>query len=220
MCVSDTKMGATLQPRNRRERNRTARQQLGNDPLVVPGYSHRMTAARPKILLVFGTRPEAIKLFPVVHALRALPGLETIVCVTAQHRGLLDQVLAIGGITADIDLDLMAPDQALDALTARLLTGLGEVYDRVKPDRVVVQGDTATAMVGALAAYYRKIPVAHVEAGLRSGDIHHPWPEEVNRRIVATIADLHFAPTETAAAALAAEQIVAKETHPPQRTWR
>ena len=162
---------------------------------------------RPKVLLVFGTRPEAIKLFPVVRALEARGGMEIVTCVTAQHRGLLDQVLAIAGIRPDIDLDLMEPGQTLDRLTARLLTGLGEVMDAQKPDRVIVQGDTATAMAGALAAYYRKLPVAHVEAGLRSGDIYHPWPEEVNRRIVAPIADLHFAPTETAAAALAREAV-------------
>lgn len=167
------------------------------------------SASRPRILTVFGTRPEAIKLFPVVRALQAAGGIETVTCVTAQHRGLLDQVLAIAGLTPDIDLDLMEPGQSLDRLTARLLTGLGEVIDRVRPDRVVVQGDTATAMVGALAAYYRKIPVAHVEAGLRSGDIYQPWPEEVNRRIVALIADLHFAPTDTAAAALARESVTA-----------
>ncbi|WP_137898072.1 UDP-N-acetylglucosamine 2-epimerase (non-hydrolyzing) [Sphingomonas sp. 2SG] len=167
------------------------------------------SASRPRILTVFGTRPEAIKLFPVVRALQAAGGIETVTCVTAQHRGLLDQVLAIAGLTPDIDLDLMEPGQSLDRLTARLLTGLGEVIDRVRPDRVVVQGDTATAMVGALAAYYRKIPVAHVEAGLRSGDIYQPWPEEVNRRIVAPIADLHFAPTDTAAAALAREAVTA-----------
>ncbi|AIT05340.1 UDP-N-acetylglucosamine 2-epimerase [Sphingomonas taxi] len=167
------------------------------------------SASRPRILTVFGTRPEAIKLFPVVRALQAAGGIETVTCVTAQHRGLLDQVLAIAGLTPDIDLDLMEPGQSLDRLTARLLTGLGEVIDRVRPDRVVVQGDTATAMVGALAAYYRKIPVAHVEAGLRSGDIYQPWPEEVNRRIVAPIADLHFAPTATAAAALARESVAA-----------
>jgi UDP-N-acetylglucosamine 2-epimerase (non-hydrolysing) len=167
------------------------------------------SASRPKILTVFGTRPEAIKLFPVVRALQAAGGMETVTCVTAQHRGLLDQVLAIAGLAPDIDLDLMEPGQSLDRLTARLLTGLGEVMDRVRPDRVVVQGDTATAMVGALAAYYRKIPVAHVEAGLRSGDIYQPWPEEVNRRIVAPIADLHFAPTDTAAAALARENVTA-----------
>lgn len=162
---------------------------------------------RRKVLIVFGTRPEAIKLFPVIRALEATDGIDPVTCVTAQHRGLLDQVLAIAGLTPDVDLDLMEPGQSLDRLTARLLTGLGEVMDRIAPDRVIVQGDTATAMVGALAAYYRKIPVAHVEAGLRSGNIYHPWPEEVNRRIVAPIADLHFAPTDTAAAALARENV-------------
>src|SRR3982751_80030 len=154
-----------------------------------------------KILVVFGTRPEAIKLFPVV---------------TAQHRGLLDQVLSIAGLTPDIDLDLMEPGQSLDRLTARLLTGLGEVMDTQKPDRVIVQGDTATAMVGALAAYYRKVPVSHVEAGLRSGDIYQPWPEEVNRRIVAPIADQHYAPTDTAAAALPAGNVDAATVHVPR----
>ncbi|WP_066549177.1 MULTISPECIES: non-hydrolyzing UDP-N-acetylglucosamine 2-epimerase [unclassified Sphingomonas] len=164
-------------------------------------------AAQKTVLFVFGTRPEAIKLFPVIRALRETPGLRVRTCVTAQHRGLLDQVLAIAGISPDIDLDLMEPGQTLDRLTARLLTGLGEVMDAERPGRVIVQGDTATAMVGALAAYYRRVPVAHVEAGLRSGDIWQPWPEEVNRRIVAPIADQHFAPTETAANALRAENI-------------
>ena len=160
-----------------------------------------------RVLVIFGTRPEAIKLFPVVRALAGRTGLSVRTCVTAQHRGLLDQVLSIAGLVPDIDLDLMEPGQTLDRLTARLLTGLGEVMDAEKPDLVVVQGDTATAMTGALAAYYRRVPVAHVEAGLRSGDIYHPWPEEVNRRIVAPIAQLHFAPTETAAAALRRENI-------------
>ncbi len=158
-----------------------------------------------KVLLVFGTRPEAIKLFPVVHALRDHPGIDTRVCVTAQHRGLLDQVLEISGITPDIDLDIMQDNQTLDGLTARLITALGETFDAEKPDRVVVHGDTLTTMVASLAAYYRKIPIAHVEAGLRSGDIYHPWPEEVNRRIVACIADMNFAPTQGAADALLAE---------------
>ncbi|WP_375402475.1 non-hydrolyzing UDP-N-acetylglucosamine 2-epimerase [uncultured Sphingomonas sp.] len=165
------------------------------------------------ILVVFGTRPEAIKLFPVVRALAAQPGLTVRTCVTAQHRGLLDQVLAIADLKPDRDLDLMEPGQTLDRLTARLLTGLGEVMDAEQPDRVIVQGDTATAMAGALAAYYRRTPVSHVEAGLRSGDIHHPWPEEVNRRIVATIADQHFAPTETAADALRRENIDPATVH-------
>lgn len=166
-----------------------------------------------KILVIFGTRPEAIKLFPVVAALRDEPTLDVRTCVTAQHRGLLDQVLAIASLTPDIDLDLMEPGQSLDRLTARLLTGLGEVMDAERPDRVIVQGDTATAMVGALAGYYRKIPVSHVEAGLRSGDIWQPWPEEVNRRIVAPIADQHFAPTETAADALRRENIAPAMIH-------
>lgn len=158
-----------------------------------------------KVIVVFGTRPEAIKMFPVVHALKAQPGIETRVCVTAQHRALLDQVLELAGIVPDIDLDIMQPDQTLDSLTARLITALGAAFDAEKPDRVLVHGDTLTTMVASLAAYYRKIPVGHVEAGLRSGDIHHPWPEEVNRRVVACIADLNFAPTQAAADALLAE---------------
>ena len=168
---------------------------------------------KPKILVVFGTRPEAIKLFPVIRALADTGMVAVRTCVTAQHRGLLDQVLAIAGLAPDRDLDLMEPGQTLDRLTARLLVGLGEVMDAEKPDRVLVQGDTATAMTGALAAYYRRVPVGHVEAGLRSGDIHHPWPEEVNRRIVAPIADLHFAPTETAAAALRRENVDPATVH-------
>jgi UDP-N-acetylglucosamine 2-epimerase (non-hydrolysing) len=165
------------------------------------------------ILVVFGTRPEAIKLFPVVAALKADPRFDCKVCVSAQHRGMLDQVLDIAGIKPDFDLDVMQPDQSLDALTARLLTGLGQVMDQVKPDRVIVQGDTATAMSGALAAYYRKVPVDHVEAGLRSGNIYHPWPEEINRKIIGTMASLHFAPTEVSAAALRAENVDPSRVH-------
>ena len=166
-----------------------------------------------KILVVFGTRPEAIKLFPVVAALRADPRFRAVICVSAQHRQMLDQVLEIAGIVPDHDLDLMKPDQTLDGLTAALLTELGRVMDLEQPDRVIVQGDTATAMAGALAAYYRKIPVDHVEAGLRSGNIYHPWPEEVNRKIIGTIAHLHFAPTEVSAAALTAEQVDPARVH-------
>lgn len=169
--------------------------------------------SKPRILTVFGTRPEAIKLFPVVAALKAHGGMDVRTCVTAQHRGLLDQVLAIAGLVPDVDLDIMEPGQTLDRLTARLLTGLGEVFDREKPDRVIVQGDTTTVMVAALVAYYRKIPVSHVEAGLRSGDIYQPWPEEINRRVVAPIADQHFAPTETAAQALLRENIDPATVH-------
>jgi UDP-N-acetylglucosamine 2-epimerase (non-hydrolysing) len=166
-----------------------------------------------KVIVVFGTRPEAIKMFPVVHALRATPGIETRVCVTAQHRALLDQVLELAGIVPDIDLDIMQPDQTLDSLTARLIVALGAAFDAEKPDRVLVHGDTLTTMVASLAAYYRKIPVGHVEAGLRSGDIHHPWPEEVNRRVVACIADMNFAPTAAAADALRAENRDAASIH-------
>ena len=165
------------------------------------------------ILVVFGTRPEAIKLFPVVAALKADARFDCKVCVSAQHRCLLDQVLEIAGIVPDFDLDVMQPDQTLDALTANLLTGLGKVMDQVQPARVMVQGDTATAMCGALAAYYRKIPVDHVEAGLRSGNIYHPWPEEINRKIIGTMASLHFAPTDTSASALKAENVDASRVH-------
>jgi UDP-N-acetylglucosamine 2-epimerase (non-hydrolysing) len=171
-----------------------------------------MTRAR-KVLTVFGTRPEAIKLFPLVHALGKDARFASRVLVTGQHRGMLDQVLEIAGVVPDHDLDLMQPNQSLDSLTAGLLTGIGGVLDREAPDIVVVQGDTATAMCGALAAYYRKIPVAHVEAGLRSGNIHHPWPEEVNRKIVGAFARWHFAPTETAAEALRRENIDPASIH-------
>ncbi len=126
---------------------------------------------------------------------------------------MLDQVLEIAGIVPDHDLDLMQPGQTLDSLTALLLTRLGAVMDAEQPERVIVQGDTATAMAGALAAYYRKIPVDHVEAGLRSGNIYHPWPEEVNRKIIGSIASLHFAPTAVAAGKLLAEQVPADRVH-------
>lgn len=173
--------------------------------MVTPVSRDRASVRKQKVIIVFGTRPEAIKMFPVVHALRAQPGIDTRVIVTAQHRELLDQVLDISRIVPDIDLDVMEPNQTLDGLTARLIVELGRAFDAEKPDRVVVHGDTLTTMVASLAAYYRKIPVAHVEAGLRSGDIHHPWPEEVNRRVVACIADMNFAPTDAAAKALRGE---------------
>ena len=171
-----------------------------------------MTAPR-KILTVFGTRPEAIKLFPLVHALAGDPRFDSRVCISAQHREMLDQVLEIAGIVPDHDLDLMTPGQMLDALTARALVEIGKVLDTERPDWVVVQGDTTTVMAGAIAAYYRKIPVCHVEAGLRSGDIHHPWPEEVNRRVVGSFAALHCAPTETARDALLRENVDPARVH-------
>ena len=166
-----------------------------------------------KTLTIFGTRPEAIKLFPLLHRLEKDSRFVSRVCVSAQHRAMLDQVLKIAGIVPHHDLDLMRHDQTLDGLTAQLLVGLGRVMDREQPDWVVVQGDTATAMVGALAAYYRKIPVAHVEAGLRSGNIYHPWPEEINRKIIGGIAALHAAPTETAAHALRRENVDPSTVH-------
>ncbi|NCP12695.1 MAG: UDP-N-acetylglucosamine 2-epimerase (non-hydrolyzing) [Sphingomonadales bacterium] len=164
-------------------------------------------ASRPKILVCFGTRPEAIKMFPVVHALKAHPAFETRVVVTAQHRGMLDQVLQMSEIVPDIDLDLMQDGQSLDALSSRIITSFGAVLDVERPDRVLVHGDTLTAMMVSLACYFRKIPVGHVEAGLRSGNIYAPWPEELNRRVTAIIADLHFAPTQRARQALLAETI-------------
>ncbi|MCX7676164.1 MAG: UDP-N-acetylglucosamine 2-epimerase (non-hydrolyzing) [Alteraurantiacibacter sp.] len=166
-----------------------------------------------RILTVFGTRPEAIKLFPLVHALEADPRFVSRVCVSGQHRGMLYQVLSISGIVPHHDLAVMQPGQTLDELTARLVTGIGRVIDTERPDRVVVQGDTATAMAGALAAYYRKIPVVHVEAGLRSHNIYHPWPEEVNRKIIGAIAALHCAPTMASRDALLAENVPAETVH-------
>ena len=170
-------------------------------------------SSRRKILTVFGTRPEAIKLFPLVHALEEDERFDSRVRISAQHREMLDQVLDIAGIVPDHDLDLMTPGQTLDALTARALVEIGRVLDAERPDWVVVQGDTTTVMAGAIAAYYRKIPVCHVEAGLRSGDIHHPWPEEVNRRVVGSFAALHCAPTQTARDALLRENVEAATVH-------
>jgi UDP-N-acetylglucosamine 2-epimerase len=148
-----------------------------------------------KLLFVFGTRPEAIKLAPVVRELAAWPDFDCRICATGQHREMLAQFLQLFELRADWNLDVMRPDQDLAYLTGAVLSGVSGVVERWRPDRVVVQGDTTSTFAGALAAFYRKIPVAHVEAGLRTGDIYAPWPEEANRRLVAGIADLHFAPT-------------------------
>jgi UDP-N-acetylglucosamine 2-epimerase (non-hydrolysing) len=153
---------------------------------------------KKKILVIFGTRPEAIKLARVYHTLAANPLFEVEACVTAQHREMLDQVLAIFGITPKFDLDLMRANQTLGDITAAILTKMKPVFTAFSPDLVLVHGDTTTAMAAALAAYYEKIAVGHVEAGLRTHDKYAPWPEEMNRQLVGAIADFHFAPTMTA----------------------
>ncbi|MBC8478232.1 UDP-N-acetylglucosamine 2-epimerase (non-hydrolyzing) [bacterium] len=149
-----------------------------------------------KIAVIFGTRPEAIKLAPVILALQRHPDLACHVCVTAQHRELLDQVLEVFGIVPDVDLNLMQPGQTLAGLTARALEGLDSYLKDYQPDLVLVQGDTTTVLCGALAAYYHQIPVGHVEAGLRTGNLYSPWPEEGNRLLASQLTALHFAPTE------------------------
>jgi UDP-N-acetylglucosamine 2-epimerase len=151
-----------------------------------------------RILTVFGTRPEAIKMAPVVRALAAAPEVRSLVCVTAQHRQMLDQVLDLFEIRPDHDLDLMRAGQGLTHVTTGVLERLGEVLRAERPDRILVQGDTTTTMAASLAAFYEKIPVGHVEAGLRTGNVFSPWPEEMNRRISTLIADLHFPPTAQA----------------------
>ena len=149
-----------------------------------------------RVLSIFGTRPEAVKMAPVVQELARTPGITPVVCVTAQHRQMLDQVLNLFGITPDIDLNLMRPDQSLAELTAAIFTHLDPVLADVKPDWILVQGDTTTVMAAALAAFYRRIRIGHVEAGLRTDDKWQPFPEEINRRVASVAADLHFAPTE------------------------
>lgn len=149
-----------------------------------------------KVLTVFGTRPEAIKMAPLVHALAADNRIEARVCVTAQHREMLDQVLGLFEITPDYDLDLMKPGQDLTDVTCGILQGLKAVLQEFKPDYVLVHGDTATTLATTLAAYYQQIKVGHVEAGLRTGNIYSPWPEEGNRKLTGALTSLHFAPTE------------------------
>jgi len=166
-----------------------------------------------KLSLIFGTRPEAIKLSPLVRALREHPDFEPHVCVTAQHRQMLDQVLEVFEVVPDVDLDLMRPDQSLADLTARAVTAVSGYLREHRPDMVIVQGDTTTTFCAALAAFYQQIPVAHVEAGLRTGDRHAPFPEEINRVMTSSLADLHFAPTERARQNLLAEGIPAKRVH-------
>ena len=151
-----------------------------------------------KTLCIFGTRPEAIKMAPVIKELQKVPHIENKVCVTGQHHQMLNSVLEHFDITPDFNLKVMTEGQSLSGLTAKILTSLDEVYKQYKPDLVLVHGDTTTTLTASLSAYYHHIPVAHIEAGLRTGDINTPWPEEINRKLTASLATLHFAPTESA----------------------
>lgn len=160
-----------------------------------------------RVACIFGTRPEAIKMAPVVLGLRAAAGFEPVVVVTGQHREMLDQVLEVFGIVPDHDLDIQQPRQTLTGVTTNALAALDPVLDEVQPDVVMVQGDTTTTMVGALAAFYRQVPVAHLEAGLRTGDRYSPFPEEINRRLTTQLASLHLAPTPLSASNLKADGV-------------
>ena len=159
------------------------------------------------VLVVFGTRPEAIKMAPVINRLRRSPGIDVRVCVSAQHRQMLDQVLQLFAIVPDYDLDVMRPNQTLAGLTSAVLEGVSDVLDRASPDFVLVHGDTTTTFAAALACFYKKIPVGHVEAGLRTGNLQAPWPEEMNRRFAGQLASMHFAPTAAARSNLEKERI-------------
>lgn len=150
-----------------------------------------------KIITIFGTRPEAIKMAPLVKELKKYEKVESIVCVTAQHRQMLDQVLELFNITPEYDLDIMQSKQSLTGITVKVLQGLEEVFEKEEPDLILVHGDTTTTFAGALAAFYQKIKVGHVEAGLRTHNKHFPFPEEMNRKLTGAIADLNFAPTES-----------------------
>jgi UDP-N-acetylglucosamine 2-epimerase (non-hydrolysing) len=172
-----------------------------------------MSIDRRKILTVFGTRPEAIKMAPVVKALADHPDFEAKVCVTAQHRQMLDQVLDIFDIKPDLDLNLMQPGQDLSDITARVLLGMRDVYRQWRPDIILVHGDTTTSMAASLSAFYAGIRVAHVEAGLRTHNKHAPWPEEMNRLITGRLADIHFSPTEQSRANLLAEGTAESTIH-------
>ena len=168
--------------------------------------------AMKKILLVFGTRPEAIKMAPLVKKLQEMPEeFQTVVCVTGQHREMLDQVLRLFDITPEYDLNIMKPNQDLYDITSRILLGMRDVLREVQPDIVLVHGDTTTSMAAALAAFYQQIPVGHVEAGLRTGNIYSPWPEEMNRLITGRITTHHFSPTPLAKENLLREHVDEKQ---------
>ncbi len=163
-----------------------------------------------KIMVVFGTRPEAIKVAPVIKTLLESTPFDLVTVVTAQHRSMLDQVLKVFDIVPDVDLDMLTPRQTLGGMTEHILTALDRLLPSHRPDLVLVQGDTTTAFAAALAAYYHRIPVAHLEAGLRTGDIWSPYPEEANRRLISCVAALHLAPTPASAANLLAETVPAR----------
>ena len=163
-----------------------------------------------KVLTVFGTRPEAIKMAPLVHALAKDPDFDAKVCVTAQHREMLDQVLNLFSIVPDYDLNIMRPGQGLTEITCRILEGLKPILESFRPDVVLVHGDTTTTVAASLAAFYQRIPVGHVEAGLRTGDLSSPWPEEANRTLTGHLALYHFAPTENSRSNLLRENIADK----------
>jgi UDP-N-acetylglucosamine 2-epimerase (non-hydrolysing) len=163
-----------------------------------------------KVISIFGTRPEAIKMAPLVKALQNAIGIESIVCVTGQHQTMLQQVLDIFQIRADHDLALMVPNQTLNGLSSKIIASIDHVLEEVKPDQVLVHGDTTTAMAASLAAFHRHIPVAHVEAGLRTGDMTQPWPEEMNRRLVDVVSNMMFAPTASSRANLLRENLSGK----------
>lgn len=169
--------------------------------------------AMTRVLAVVGTRPEAIKMAPIVLRLAAEPGFETIVCATAQHRDLLDSALALFGIRPDLDLDLMRPDQTPSSVAAGVLQAFDPILRDLAPDVVLVQGDTTTVMAAALACFHRQVAVGHVEAGLRTGDFRNPFPEEMNRRVTDLVAAHHFAPTPRSAAALEREGIDRARVH-------
>ena len=166
-----------------------------------------MGSSMKRVLFILGTRPEAIKLCPVIREMRECDSLEVRVCATAQHRAMLDQALETFAVRPDYDLDLMFPGQTPSVIAARVLDGLDQLFAAGPFDLAVVQGDTTTSMAGALAAFHRRVPVAHVEAGLRTGDLEQPFPEEMNRQVTGRIASLHFAPTEGARRNLAREGI-------------
>lgn len=170
--------------------------------------------AAKRIMLVFGTRPEAIKMCPLVNELRSRPGeFEVVVCVTGQHREMLDQVLSVFGVVPDVDLDIMEPGQTLFDVTSKVLLRMRGAIESAAPDVVLVHGDTTTSFAAALAAFYLRVPVGHVEAGLRTGDLYSPWPEEFNRQVVDVLSHWYFAPTEASRANLLAEG------KPADRIW-